>query len=89
MAGFTRPVTQDLEGIGKDQAFLAFWAGNVGLAVCGDKMQVLSHRGRIEIEDIIAKNTEWWEYWRHYWNQIDSDHPLPEDSLCEITIPAE
>ena len=56
--------------------------------VIGENMQVLSHRGRIGIEDIIVENAEWWEYWRNYWDRMESDHPMPEGPLCEITIPA-
>ena len=86
--GFILGNEHELEDIGKGKSFLGFWAENVGLAVVSESVEVLSHRGRIEIKDIEAKSVEWWKYWRRYWDQIDSDNPLPEDSLCEITIPA-
>lgn len=77
----------DLRATEPDQAFVAFWARSVGLVVVAESLEVLSHRGRIEIEDIGAKNSEWWKYWQEYWARIDSDNPMPKDPLCEITIP--
>lgn len=78
---------EDMEGIAHDHAFLAFWAQDAGLIVISERMDVLSHRGRMEIEEIAAKHAAWWEYWREYWDRIDSDDPLPYDPLCEVTIP--
>lgn len=78
---------RDLEGITEGQAFLAFWARNVGLAVVSESMEVVSHRGDMAFEDIKAKSIAWWEYWRRYWDQIHSDNSLPYDPLCEVTIP--
>lgn len=77
----------DWEAIGAEQAFIAFWAQNVGLVVVAESLEVSSHQGRIEIEDIGTRNAEWWKYWREYWARIRSDNPMPKDSLCEITIP--
>jgi hypothetical protein len=78
----------DLDHIGTEDAFLAFWAGDAGLVVVGERVEVLSHRGRIEVEEISEKHQDWWKYWRQYWDKKDSDEPLPLDDLCEITIPA-
>jgi hypothetical protein len=78
----------DLDRIRADESFMAFWAGNAGLLVVAKGMEVLSHKGRIEFDLIEQMHTDWWNYWREYWARTDSDNPMPEDSLCEITIPA-
>ena len=79
---------RELENIGQDQAFIAFWAGDAGLVVVAKSLEIVSHQVHIEIDEIPAKSAAWWQYWREYWDRIDSDNPMPEDSLCEITIPA-
>ena len=79
---------RDLENIGQDEVFMAFWAGNVGLVVRAKSLEVLSHQGPIESEDIPARSSAWWNYWREYWKRLDGDDSMPKDPLCEITIPA-
>lgn len=69
-------------------AWIAFWAGPIGVAVIASKMEIVSHHGPVGLEEIDGLSEQWWEYWREYWDKVDSDSPLPRDYACEVTIPA-
>jgi len=69
-------------------ACLSFRAGPVGLVVCGASMGVYNWDGGMSPEQVIEANERWWEYWREYWRRADSDHPMPQDYACEVTIPS-
>jgi hypothetical protein len=77
-----------LQTIPPDAAILGFWAGPIGLAVVAKSMGIFSHTGELSLEDVVAANQKWWEYWREYWQRKDTDDPMPEDYACEVTIPA-
>ena len=68
---------------------LVFWAQNYGIAVNAEEIKLMSHNGKIELEDIREINNSWWKYWKKYWSLKYSKNPLPKDNLCEITIPTE
>jgi len=72
----------------EEKVQLGFWAGEIGLVVVADSMKIVSHLGEIELNKIPDLHKKWWEYWKNYWDLIDSDNKLPYDPLCEITIPA-
>lgn len=69
-------------------AWIAFSAGPVGIVVAGTEMEIVSHHGSVQLDEIETINGKWWEYWREYWNRKDSSAPLPTDYACEVTIPA-
>jgi hypothetical protein len=51
-------------------------------------MEILSHHGRLRLDEVGAVSRQWWEYWRRYWDQKEMGDPLPLDYACEVTIPA-
>jgi len=71
----------------KTLAFLAFWSGDVGLAIRAEQMQVLSHDGKLDAKLIKEKSSKWWTYWGEYWDCRETDSPMPQDYACEVTIP--
>ncbi|MEO0226404.1 MAG: hypothetical protein ABIL05_05580 [candidate division WOR-3 bacterium] len=68
--------------------FVCFWAGPVGAIVFAEKMEILSHRGKIELSEIPIISKKWWDYWREYWQKKGTKDELPKDYTCEVTIPA-
>ncbi len=66
---------------------LSFAAGPVGLIVISDEMKIFSHEGEISYNKIEELNTKWWEYWKEYWKRKDTENPMPNDYVCEVTIP--
>ncbi|TDR20474.1 hypothetical protein [Marinicella litoralis] len=68
--------------------YLAFWSGDVGMAIHAEHVQALSHDGELSPELIKEKNSKWWTYWREYWDRRDTDAAMPQDYACEVTIPA-
>lgn len=68
---------------------LTFWAGNYGMVIGADNMQLWSKDGAIPLKEIPNLRARWWTYWKEYWDRKDSEHPLPYDVHCEVTIPAE
>jgi hypothetical protein len=66
---------------------LAFWAGEYGLAISCDEIRLLSQKGIIELNMIQTLNTEWWNYWKRYWELRHTKDALPKDYACEATIP--
>jgi hypothetical protein len=77
----------------KDKMFLTekykltFWADNYGFAVAADEIRIFSQTGRIELNQIPKLNTEWWTYWKTYWDLRNTKNALPKDFSCEVTIP--
>jgi len=67
---------------------LSFWAGNYGFAAASEKIRIFAKSGEIAIKQIPAVNSEWWIYWRKYWDLRNTKNPLPKDYACEVTIPA-
>jgi hypothetical protein len=70
-----------------DKAFIAFWAGCIGIIIVGNQMKVLSSSGVIDENQIEQKSKQWWDYWQKYWDHRDTNNPLPKDYACEVTIP--
>jgi hypothetical protein len=68
-------------------AWIAFWAGPVGMVVVATAMEIVSHHGPVRLDEVEAISGRWWEYWREYWGRKDSEAPLPRDYACEVTIP--
>jgi hypothetical protein len=66
---------------------LVFWCDTIGLAITAKEVKLLNHTGEIPLTDIADINKRWWEYWRTYWNKLNSNDPLPKDLVCEVTIP--
>lgn len=66
---------------------LAFWAGNYGFAVSADEIKLLAMNGKVEFDQIPKVNSEWWTYWRKYWDLVNTKNALPKDYACEVTIP--
>ena len=66
---------------------IGFWAGEVGIVVVAEDMKILTHEGELQLEEISARHSKWWDYWSEYWQAKESGNPLPHDYLCEITIP--
>lgn len=68
---------------------LAFRAGPVGLIVHAERFTLVSVEGTLEPDQIEDAWRKWWDYWREYWQRRDGESPMPEDYVCEVTIPAE
>lgn len=68
-------------------ALRAFRAQGVGLMVRAEAMSVISSAGELTGDAICTAVAQWWEYWREYWNRIDSESPMPKDYACEVTLP--
>ena len=66
---------------------LAFWAGDYGLAVSSEEIRLLTKVGDIELDQIPSVHSQWWTYWRKYWDLINTKNALPKDYACEVTIP--
>jgi hypothetical protein len=58
------------------------------VVIAADRMEIITHKGTVDPESLDDLSHKWWQYWREYWNRIDSENPMPKDRLCEITIPA-
>lgn len=77
----------------KDNSFqtekykLVFWAGDYGFAVSSDEIRLLTKDGDIELDQIPSVHSQWWTYWRKYWDLINTKNALPKDYACEVTIP--
>lgn len=70
-------------------ALLAFWAGEMGVCVMADRMDILNVHGPVPLNEIATQHAAWWEYWKKYWEVYDTPQALPLDYACEVTIPAE
>ena len=66
---------------------LVFWAGDYGFAVASDEIKLLTKFGDVELDQIPSVHSEWWTYWRKYWDLINTKNALPKDYACEVTIP--
>jgi len=66
---------------------LGFAAHQVAVCVTAERMEIYSNRGAIDLDDLLALNGAWWEYWQEYWRLRETDSPLPKDYACEVTIP--
>lgn len=66
---------------------LVFWAGDYGFAVASDEIRLLTKVGQVELDRIPSVHSEWWAYWRKYWDLINTRDALPKDYACEVTIP--
>ena len=64
-----------------------FWAGDYGFAVSSDEIRLLTKDGDIELDQIPSVHSQWWTYWRKYWDLINTKNALPKDYACEVTIP--
>jgi hypothetical protein len=67
---------------------LAFWCGDMGMAIGAEELRLLNHSGWIDLADIPDFNSKWWSYWRTYWNKRGTTEAFPKDYACEVTIPA-
>ncbi|HNT20177.1 MAG TPA: hypothetical protein PKL70_07105 [Saprospiraceae bacterium] len=66
---------------------LVFWAGDYGVAVSSDEIRLLTKDGEIKLDQIPSVHSQWWTYWRKYWDLINTKNALPKDYACEVTIP--
>jgi hypothetical protein len=66
---------------------LVFWASDYGFAVSSDDIKLLTKQGTVELDQIPSVHSQWWAYWRKYWDLIDTKNALPKDYACEVTIP--
>ena len=66
---------------------LVFWAGDYGFAVASEKIALLTQDRDVELDEIPSLHSEWWAYWRRYWDLKKTETPLPRDFACEVTIP--
>lgn len=66
---------------------LVFWAGDYGFAVSADEIKLLTKDGDVELNQIPSLHSQWWTYWRKYWDLINTENALPKDYACEVTIP--
>lgn len=68
---------------------LVFWAGDYGCAVAAEELQLRAGHGEAEValDKIPSLHAEWWQYWRKYWDLKKTINALPEDYVCEVTIP--
>lgn len=77
----------------KDKLFLTekyklvFWAGDYGFAVSSDEIKLLTKAGKVDLIEIPKINSDWWAYWKKYWDLKASKNPLPNDYACDVTIP--
>ena len=70
------------------EAFLGFEAGPVGFVVAAESMGVFNYHGELDPPAVLESNRRWCDYWREYWQRMDTPDPLPHDFACEVTIPA-
>lgn len=66
---------------------LVFWAGDYGFAVSSDEFKLLAKEGDVELDQIPSIHSQWWTYWRKYWDLKNTENALPKDFACEVTIP--
>ena len=67
-------------------ATMAFWARGAGILICAEAIDLAADR-RYPIEETLAWNTRWWDYWRVYWNLRGTAEALATDWVCEACIP--
>jgi len=60
---------------------------NVGFVIGGNNLEVVSHNGTFNEEEIKEANIKWWEYWKDYWRLRKSKDAYEKDYACELTIP--
>lgn len=77
----------DLMSIKPVDAFLGFWAGDIGLVIVAKEMSPVTADGDLTPQQILEKYEQWWVYWREYWKRKSSGNPMPKDYACEVTIP--
>lgn len=70
-----------------DKALLAFRAGEVGMVVRAKSMASIALAGELSPAQVENAASDWWTYWREYWNRRNSESPMPRDYACEVTIP--
>ncbi|WP_162127683.1 hypothetical protein [Flavobacterium phycosphaerae] len=75
------------ESFFKENFKLTFWAGEFGFAVSSENIKLLTQDGEIKMEEIPSINSNWWKYWREYWDLKKTEKPLPKNYVCEVTIP--
>ncbi|MFZ4545354.1 MAG: hypothetical protein ACOYOA_14980 [Saprospiraceae bacterium] len=68
---------------------LVFWADDYGFAVASDAMKIFTKDEDIELDQIPSIHSQWWTYWRKYWDLKNTNNALPNDFACEVTIPLE
>jgi len=66
---------------------ISFLAGEVGIIIFADDIEVYNNKGKVDLKEIPLMNSKWWEYWKEYWDKKDTNNKLPKDYACEVTIP--
>lgn len=59
----------------------------VGFIVGGDTIEVVGQKGKYTEEEIDSAYAKWCTYWKSYWELRGTASALPEDCVCEVTIP--
>ena len=66
---------------------LAGKCGELAFIVGGNILEVLNHQGKMNKEDILKANQDWWKYWEDYWKLRKTKDAYDKDFACEVTIP--
>jgi hypothetical protein len=66
---------------------LSFMAGDIGMMIACNELELINHLGVVDDKDISDMNKKWWDYWKTYWKKRGTKDELPKDYACEITIP--
>lgn len=75
------------EAIVTSKYIMAGKCGEVAFVVGGDRLEVLNHQGKINMEDIEKAYQDWWKYWKDYWRLRKTKEAYEKDFACEVTIP--
>lgn len=81
-------IGDEFDSVTDNKVQLGFWAGEIGIVILADEMQIVNHSGKIPIENIPELHSKWWDYWKKYWDLKDTENKMAYNPLCEITIPA-
>lgn len=78
---------EELKAVTELPAFLVFRCATIGLAIGAESFQPLTFGGQLSESQVSEKYAGWWSYWQRYWEVRDSPSALPNDPICEVTIP--
>ena len=62
--------------------------GDVGFLIGATTLHWIDGQGiERSFTAVPAASTQWWNYWKTYWDRREKDGALPYDPACEVTIP--